>query len=195
MSRRDNVVSTYLSDEEKADLSRLSEKADESQSTLVREALLEYLDHDRAARLEGEVRDISDKLDKALTLLEDTEHTHTQGGGGQQSVPEKAREIVRRVHRNHDTPVREADIEIAIEDIAGGDDRTIEKYKGQFKKRGLLYEHPFQPVWTDSQREFVSWVEGATVSDVHDAIEEYSMTTDEFHEIAERERTTTAQSS
>jgi len=111
----------------------------------------------------------------------------TQGSSGQQSVPEKAREMVRRVHRNHDTPVREADIEIAIEDIAGGDDRTIEKYKGQFKKRGLLYEHPFQPVWTDSQTEFVEWVEGATVEDVHDAIEDYSMTSDEFHEIAERE--------
>jgi len=182
MSERNNRKVTYLTDDEASQLSEWADKSGKSESALLREAVIEYLDNGRGARIE-------EKLDKALTLLEDTEHTHTRDDGGQKSVPEKAREMVRRIHRNHDTPIKGADIEIAIEDIAGGDDRTIEKYKGQFKKRGLLYEHPFQPVWTDSQTEFVKWVEGATITDVQDAIADYNMNDVEYHEIAERELT------
>jgi hypothetical protein len=138
---------------------------------------MEYLDHDRTARVE-------EKVDRVLTLLEDSEHTHTSDSS-QQSVPQKARDIARRIYQNHETPVQGKDVEIAIEDIAGGDDRTIEKYKEQLKKRELLYAHPLQPVWTDSKQEFVRWAEGATVnSDIHEITDEYGMDTDEYSKIA-----------
>lgn len=179
MSDRNNRKVTYLTDEEASQLSEWADKSGKSESALLREAVIEYLDNGRGARIE-------EKVDRVLSLLGDAEHTHTRDGPSQ-SVPEKARSIARRCHSNHDMPMKGADVEIAIEDIAGGDGRTVSKYKEQLKKRGLLYEHPFQPVWTDSKTEFVGWVEGATVADVHEVLDSYSMTTDEYHQIAEDE--------
>ena len=155
MPRRDNPVTTYLSDEEKAELSRFVEESPDSQATVVRDALLEYLDFDRYARIESQVRKNRDLLERTLSVLEDDEHTHTRVDATA-SVPEKARTIARRIHANHDTPVSGADVEIAIEDIGGGVDRTVVKYKDQLKKRGLLYEHPMQPVWTDEREVWVA---------------------------------------
>jgi len=185
MSNRDNRVVTYLTDAEKAQLDEWAETTDKSMAHLLREAVLEYTDRDRTARIE-------EKVDKALTLLEDGEHTHTRtsessaSGNTQKSVPEKAREIARRVYQNHESPVKGTDVEIAIEDIAGGDERTLAKYTDQLKKRDLMFEHPVQPIWTDSKREWVQWVENATVDkSVHDWTDEYRMSFEEYDDIAE----------
>lgn len=184
MPNRDNQVITYLSDSEHAQLKEWADKTGKSMSHLLREAILEYTDKDRTARVE-------EKVDRVLTLLEDTEHTHTRDSAsksnGTKSVPEKARSIARRCYENHEVPIQGKDVEIAIEDIAGGDDRTLDKYKSQLKKRGLLYEHPVQPVWTDSKQQWVKWVEQCTVEkDVVEYVSEYGMDTDEYDEIAAR---------
>jgi len=180
MSNRDNRVVTYLTDSEKSQLNEWADETDKSVSHLLREAVLEYTDKDRTARIE-------EKVDRALTILESGEHTHTQDmPGGSQSVPEKARAIAKRCYENHSMPMQGQDLKIAIEDIAGADDRTIEKYKDQLKKRGLMYTHPLQPVWTDSKRKWVKWVEGATVDkDVHEWTDEYKMKTDEYRKIVD----------
>jgi len=176
--KRDNPVTAYLSDREKSKLKKWSNECDKPQSQLVREAIIEYMDNDRTARLE-------EKVDRCLTLLENDEHTHTNPAQGK--VPKRARSIAKRIYANHTVPVQENDVEIAIEDIAGGDDRTLKKYKEQLKKRGLLYEHPMQPVWTDDKEHWVKWVESATVdSDIYERVDDYGMTTNEYHEIAER---------
>jgi len=182
MTDRDNQVITYLSDAEYSQLKEWSNETGKSMSHLLREAILEYTDKDRTARVE-------DKVDRVLTLLDDTEHTHTRDSvstaSGTKSVPEKARTIAKRLYENHDVPIQGKDVEIAIEDIAGGDDRTIDKYKSQLKKRGLLFQHPHSPVWTDSKQEWVGWVESCTVEkDVVEYTSEYSITTDEYDEIA-----------
>jgi glycerol-3-phosphate dehydrogenase len=44
--------------------------------------------------------------------------------------------------------------------MAGVDDRTIRKYKGIFRRRGLLFEHPGQTaVWTTDGNQWLSWLE------------------------------------
>jgi len=182
MSRRDNPVTVYLTDQEKQKLSKWSEEVDKPISQLAREAILEYTDRDRTERVEHEVRDVNEKIDRVLSLL-DGEHTHTSGG--QKSVPEKVREVARRLYQNHSMPVKDKDVEIAIEDIAGGDDRTVEKYKRQLKKRELLFAHPNSPVWTDEKEQWVGWVEGAYHNpDVHEITQDYGLSTTEYANIA-----------
>ena len=179
MSSRDNPVTVYLTDAEKRQVEQWADESGKTVSGMARDAILEYTDRDRAARIE-------DKVDRALSLLSDGEHTRTREVGRNTSVPEKARAIARRLYDNHEMPVKGDDVELAIEDIAGADERTIRTQKEQLKKRGLLYEHPIQPVWTDSKRQWVKWVQNATVNtDVHEWTDEYQLSSDEFTEIAE----------
>lgn len=185
MPDRDVPVTVYLEPAEKSKLEKWSDKSGKSLSQLCRDAILEYTDRDRTERIESEVRKLDDKLDRVLTLI-DGQHTHTPGDSEPQSVPEKARSIARRLYENHEMPVNQTDVEIAIEDIAGGDDRTLEKYLSQLKKRGLLYEHPVSPVWTDEKEEYVTWVESARHNpDVHEVTQEYGMSTTEYTQLAE----------
>jgi len=117
----------------------------------------------------------------------DGEHTHTRGKSRNQSIPETAREIARTLYRNHTMPVPNEKVELTIEDIGGADERTLEQYRSQLKKRGLLYEHPVSAVWTNDKEQFVEWVENATVQpDIHEVTKDYGMSTTEYTEIAEQ---------
>lgn len=182
MTSRDNQVITYVTDAEYKQLKEWSEETGKSMSHLLREAVLEYTDNDRTRRIESKVDRILERVDAP----EAGTHTHTNPGS--KSVPEKARAVADHIYAQYDPPVNDDDVEIAIENIAAvGDDRSIEKYKQQLKKRDLLFEHPYQPVWTDNEREWVEWVENATVqSDVHDIVDEYRMAVDDYIQIAEQ---------
>jgi len=180
---RSNRVQVYLSDEERAELDRMADAAGKSVSHLCRDAILEYTDRDRAERIEAEMGEVHDKLDRVLTLV-DSGHAHTSGPK-HESVPDKARKVAEVIQERHDSPVKNDDVEIAIEDFAGADDRTLKKYKSQLKKRGLLYQHPVSPVWTTDKREWVEWQEAASIGrDLHEVLEPYSMTAQEYDEIA-----------
>jgi len=187
MGERTNRTVTYLTDEEAKQLSEWSDEVDKSESALLRQAVLEYLDHDRTDRIETKVDCIQDTLSEIKTHVQsDGTHTHTNSTDKKSSVPAKARQIARRLYDNHSSPIKTSDVEIAIEDLAGGDDRTLNKYHEQLKKRGLLYEHPNSPVWTDDKSEWVGWVEGAYHNpDVHEVTQEYSMSTTEYAQLAE----------
>lgn len=185
MTRRDNPVSTYLSDAEKADLKRFAEQSGKSQAHLLREAILEYLDHDRTARIEDEVREVNDKLDDVLAQL-DSDDTHTHTPSMSDSL-ETARKMIRVVQRQTDNPdgvVQDDDLVQVIENHAGVDDRTIRKYKRLFRKRGLLFEHPGEaPIWTLETDTWSEWVNqyaklngGPTV--VEEVVEQYPMRVD-----------------
>jgi predicted transcriptional regulator len=158
--RRDNPVTTYLSDDEKADLQQWAEKTEKSQAHLLREAVLEYLDHDRTARIEDEVREVNAKLDDVLAQL-DSDDTHTHTPSMSDSL-ETARKMIRVVQRQTDNPdgiVKDDDLVQVIENHAGVDDRTIRKYKDIFRRRGLLFEHPGEtPIWTLQSDQWVEWV-------------------------------------
>lgn len=189
MSRRNNVKKTYLTDEEAAQLSEWAEEVDKSESALLRAAVLEYLDRDRADRIEEIVRENQTLLEDVRGALVNSEpHSHTKATTPSKgsSTVEKVRSIARRLHQNHESPVKKIDVERAIEDIAGADDRTVRKYKGLLKKRGLLYRHPTSAVWTDDREEWLGWVEGATVGDdVHECIEEYPIDSEEYVDLVE----------
>lgn len=160
MGRRDNPITTYLSDDEKSQLERWAQKVEKSQAQLLREAILEYLDHDRTARIEDEVREVNDKLDDVLAQLDsDTTHTHTPV---MSDSLETARKMIRVIQRQTDNPdgiVKDDDLVEVIENHAGMDDRTIRKYKDTFRSRGLLFEHPGEPpIWSLQTETWGEWV-------------------------------------
>jgi len=139
MSEKTEQVKAYVTPAEKRQLKEWAAETDQSLSSLVRQAVLEYTDRDRAARIE-------DKLDRVLNSLDDGD-THTQtrpdnaGMQGSQTV-ERTREIADRIYDNQPAIMGESDVERAITDIAGGDPRTVKKYKDELRERSLLYRHP-----------------------------------------------------
>jgi len=112
---------------------------------LVENALVEYMDNDRTARVEDVVRENNDLLNElADTLSEAGGHTHTPSdsvSGGSETV-EKTHEIKERLDANHGTGLTEAELNRAITDIAGGHPQTKQKYRNELKQRGLAFEHP-----------------------------------------------------
>jgi hypothetical protein len=162
MSKRDNQIVAYLTDAEKSQLSQFVQDSEKTQSEVVRRAILEYLDHDRAARVESEVRDLHDKVDRVLDTLDSGDsHTHMNQPPMNQgsTAVERARDMVRRIQGNHEMIIKDDDVERVIEDNAGADDRTIRKYKQLFRKRGLLFEHPGErPVWTLESSQWCDWI-------------------------------------
>jgi hypothetical protein len=182
MSERDQPVTVYLTDAEKRQLKDWADNTGKSLSHLCREAILEYTDHDRTARVEDQVRDLHDKVD-TLLAQSDGEHTHTNAHK-HSSIPETTRAIARAIYDRYEMPVQDQQVELAIEDIGGADDRTVRQYRSQLKKRGLLFEHPVSPVWTDDKTEWARWQDQATAGgDLYDVTDEYGMTTDEYQEL------------
>lgn len=182
---RDQLVKTWVTDKQKRQLREWSEETGKSQAQLVREAVHEYLDHDRVARVEGRLDDIEASMREiADTLGTDTTHTHKAGSTmnqGSKSV-EKSREIIQRLQANYDGVIQAKNVERAIEDIAGADDRTLRKYKDLFRRRGLLFEHPgSSSVWTFETDEWVEWLKsygGLNGPDaVQDVAEPYPVST------------------
>lgn len=163
VTHRSNREVTYLTDAEEKKLSRWSEEVQKSKSHLLREAIMEYLDFDRLARIEEKIDRIDSKLEGVPpTEPETTTHTHMDSGNliSGSNALEKARKIIRRLHSNHDDVIQESDVERAIEDVAGIDERTIEKYKDIFRRRGLLFEHPGEPpLWTSTSSEWLGWMQ------------------------------------
>lgn len=109
-------------------------------------ALKEYMDHDRHARIEEQVKENTDLLkDLKATLSDSAEHTHTSDDGHvTQASPtvQKTREIADRLNKHYASGLNESELERAIKDIAGSDDRTLRKYKQELRERGHAYEHP-----------------------------------------------------
>jgi hypothetical protein len=189
MSGRNNRKYTYLTDEEAAQLSEWADETGKSESHLLREAILEYLDNDRTARIEDRLDEIEAKIDALPGQLQsDTTHTHKPDTPMSQAqatpATEKARDIIRRLQHEIDNPdgiVQVDDLDLAIEDIAGADRRTLQKYKRIVRKRGLLFEHPGEPpIWTLQSDQWLSWMEDYLrlngADDAEDVVADYPAT-------------------
>lgn len=157
-SRRTNRVATYLTDEEMSQFEQWAAESDKPYSHLLRDAILEYLDNDRAARLADRLDRIEAKLDTLdQSPSEPTTHTHKHDTVTKASeTVAKTREIADRLQSNYDCSAHVDEVERAIKDIAGGDPRTIRKYKQELKERGHVYEHPNDdsPVWYTDRGQF-----------------------------------------
>jgi hypothetical protein len=181
MVDRDKRVVVDIPEDWVIDLDEKAEFAGKTRADVLREAIREYLDRDRMNRIEDDIADIKAQLSGLEGVPPSAQdsgtHTHKRGDGMNQASPsvEKAREMVRTLQSRHDAPVIQAeDVERAIEDIAGADDRTLRKYKRIFRDRGLLFAHPGanRPVWTFEGDQWLTWIEQFATLEGTDAAEE-----------------------
>ena len=145
MTSRDNRVQVYLSDEEKRQIKEWADATGKSASTLCREAVLEYTDHDRAARLADRMDDIEAELaalKDAVTDATGEKKKHTNDGEEKSTTVRRTHEIAKALYDNYGDTTHEERLDLHIENIAGGSDQTIDKYHKQLKKRQLAFEHP-----------------------------------------------------
>lgn len=188
VSDRDRAVVAYLTAEEKQALTSQAQSESKSQSEVLRAAIMEYLDRDKTTRVESKVDRIDAKLDRVVGALAGDGNTHTHSQTASETV-QKTREIAQRITRNHEDPVRELDVRRAIEDIAGGDERTLQKYQRKLKERQLLFKHPSSSgVWTSDKWQWVYWVDDYVDATpdavVSDYTVEYGIEIEQFDEIA-----------
>ena len=166
MSNSEKRLQIYCTEEQYAQLKEWSEESGKSMSELGRAAISEYTDQDRLERIER-------KIDELHALAENDAHTHKAESGMSDSTGVNAttsksvtrmREIVSRLQNEVDNPddiVNEKAVKRSVEDIAGGDDRTLRKYKAMMKERGLLFENPGEqsPLWTLDVDVWIGWME------------------------------------
>jgi len=137
----------------------------------VKNALEEYMNKDRQARLEKNQHEMIEQLEDVRAALEAGEGTHTHKTKDGCNESDLVTEIHREVVNNYDGAVKDEDVERVIIDVAElpvGDPRTIRRYKENLRKRGLLYEHPGDPpIWTDDREMWARWANGTASSREH----------------------------
>ncbi|MFW5905785.1 MAG: hypothetical protein ACOCUO_02970 [archaeon] len=161
---REKRLQVYLQSEEFGQLKEWSEETGKSMSDLARDAILEYADVDRYDRIERELAHVTDSLERIEAAVSDgPAHTHkdTLQVGTSETV-QKTREIASRLNHNHDDVMDASDVDRAIKDIAGGDPRTVDKYRQELKERSLAFEHPNpdSSTWFLSVDKYLSDLEG-----------------------------------
>lgn len=150
-------------------------------------AMLEYMDQDRNSRIEDDLAEILERLD---TLADDqTTHTHTPM---QQRESSAKLDLIERELARMDTTVIHDDAVVGtIEDVAGIDPRTIEKYKRQLKRQGIAYKHPSGTVWTPDATVWAGWVESHVDNDptaeLMDILLSYPIGLEEYEALVEGE--------
>jgi len=140
----------------------------------VENALREYLNEDRQARIERNQHEMQEQLSDLHALLDETASTHTHNANDECASPDVVTAIHDEIVHTMDGEVAKDDlVERAIETVAElpvGDDRTISRYKRKLRQRGLLWEHPGDPpLWTEDRDMWARWATGATNS--RDALE------------------------
>jgi len=155
----------------------------------VENALSEYIDQDRFARIEDRQETMQDTLETIAESVSETstEHTHT----GPTTVPDRVEKIGAELRGVDGIIFAEDDVEDAIRTHAGASDRTLRKYKQEIKAAGEAYEipRPGSSVWTVDRGQWLSWADGY-LDDVPDAdlseiIDPYPLTTDDYYRLAE----------
>jgi len=151
---RKQRLQVYLQPEEYSQLKEWSEETGKSMSDLARDAILEYTDKDRYDRVEQQLATMQEQLDTIQGVVTDGD-THTRKDGievGTSETVKKTREVASRLNQNHNEVLMQSELDRAIKDIAGGDPRTVEKYRSELKERSLAFEHPN----SDSETWFLS---------------------------------------
>jgi len=153
----------------------------------VENALSEYVDRDRYARIEEQVEENADLLAEIRGLVSDEsgEHTHK----GPTTVRERAERIAADLQSADSHIITTGDVEQAIREHAGSSDRTFDKYKRELKQLGELYENPHHDseAWTVDRMLWVRWATDYVdnVPDAHylDLIDDYPMDSNDWDRI------------
>lgn len=156
----------------------------------VERAMREYMDNDRYARIERGQEETQEKLDRVLRTLGELDSTHTHKGDVSPTTVAEKRDIIGAKLRERDAPVMpERDVVAAIEDVAGGDDRTVSKYMDSLRRAGQAFDHPSSDssAWTTDDEQFATWAlsefesrPDATISDI---LEPYAMDPNDYEKL------------
>lgn len=122
------------------------------QSRAMERALKEYMDNDRAARIESKVDDVLDQLDEMESTppprsdesSERERQSTTSSNDPFSGFNNRTEEAVAAITADlpESTSITESMLETAIEDNAGASYKTIKKYKRLLRKRGLAIPSP-----------------------------------------------------
>ena len=123
-------------------------------------ALREYMDNDRAARIEADLDILLDEIQDVKALLDQDSRVHTQTPSASDRQPEtieKLEEIASQI-RNKATngeSIKEEHVDRAIKHVAGANPATIRRYKSDLKAEGHAFEDPGDsPLWYLQQEIF-----------------------------------------
>lgn len=145
----------------------------------VENALNEYMNEDRQARVEQNQHEMLEQLNDLRSLVEDSESTHTHKAETGCTDTDNVAAIHERIVNKDKGAVKDDLVEQAIVTVAElpvGDDRTIRKYKQRLQKRGLLFEHPGEPpLWTADRDLWANWAtrEANSRNDLEATVEPY----------------------
>ena len=145
----------------------------------VENALNEYMNEDRQARVEKNQHEMMEQLDELRARVADSESTHTHKPKSGCTNADVITAIHDRIVNKDSGAVKDDELELVIEDVADlpvGDDRTIRRYKRKLRQRGLLFEHPGEPpLWTADTGLWANWAtrEAASRGDLESTVEPY----------------------
>jgi len=125
----------------------------------VENALSEYMDRGRYARIEERLEALEEGQNEVLARLPEKRlHTHAQRYADFEDLPPETRDGVKGLLANlEEGEVKPSDIKQAAmsEPASRGDDRTITKYREILESRGILLPHPTNPdAWVHSGQRF-----------------------------------------
>lgn len=145
----------------------------------VENALSEYLNEDRQARLEKNQHEMQEQLHELRTLVAESQSTHTHKDEAGCTNGTRVEAIHREIVNMDSGAVKDEAVERVIEDVADldvGDPRTIRRYKTKLRQRGLLFEHPGEPpLWTADRDLWAKWATGAATcrNDLESSVDPY----------------------
>lgn len=141
-------------------------------------ALREYMDNDRGARIEANLDILLDEIQEVKTILDQKDGIHTQTSADSDRQPEtmqKLERIASMIQSNSadNVSVKEEYVERSIKRVAGANPQTIRHYKSELKSEGLAFEHPGQAsLWYLDEEQFFKKLDYC--SDWREIIGEYS---------------------
>lgn len=156
----------------------------------VERAMIEYMDNDRYERIEDGQDETHEKLDAIMAALGNADGSHTHTADVSPTTVSEKRDIIAAKLRERDAPVMpEREVVAAIEDVAGGDDRTLAKYQDALRRSGEVYDHPDaeSEAWTTDEEQFASWAlavyESRPDASIRDILEPYAMDPNEYERL------------
>lgn len=127
-------------------------------------AMIEYMDNDRAARIERKVDELHEMVGGSLSeeSLDGETNSATSSNGQSNdstasSINQRTKDSLTKIRNEipENTVISESLLETAIENHAGHAYKTLERYKTLLKNRGHILEHPVKPnEYATSQKTF-----------------------------------------
>jgi len=156
----------------------------------VENAMREYLDNDRVARVEANQEETHELLRAVLATLGEDGTTHTHTANVSPTTVTEKRDVIAATLQQRDAPVMpEREVVNAIEDVAGGDDRTVRKYMDALRRSGEVYDHPSSDssAWTTDREQFATWAlaefDSRPDASIRDILEPYAMDPNEYEQL------------